>query len=321
MPRPGAQPRRPRARVGAAARGRRASATATTSTSSPTASVPDAYERTLPEVFPDFAPGSFTWDDDLRRLGVDDLQRLPVGRQLVQPRRAASSTPTIVLLPGQPRRRGAAAGRDRVHLEAAGHQLPEPARGARHHPGAARAWPGSPAPPSLFKAEAIVGPQRPGALPRPGRAPRQGQRPRLPQQPDGADLVDAGQRRRAAGGARPAVPAAGAVRRRAWITYAALPRRHRLGHRRRRRRGGRARRLRAPAVPVRLVRRRVPRLARPAGWSSRRTRPPATAGSAARAAVAGRPGGGARPVRQRRRQAWTGCSWPTPWSSAGAASR
>ncbi|MBM6404703.1 alpha-amylase family protein [Phycicoccus sp. CSK15P-2] len=28
--------------------------------------LPDAYERTLPEVFPDFAPGSFTWDDDLR---------------------------------------------------------------------------------------------------------------------------------------------------------------------------------------------------------------------------------------------------------------
>ncbi len=26
---------------------------------------PDAYERTLPEVFPTFAPGSFTWDDDL----------------------------------------------------------------------------------------------------------------------------------------------------------------------------------------------------------------------------------------------------------------
>jgi len=26
---------------------------------------PDAYERTLPEVFPDFAPGNFTWDDEL----------------------------------------------------------------------------------------------------------------------------------------------------------------------------------------------------------------------------------------------------------------
>ena len=31
----------------------------------PDRAVPDAYERTLPEVFPDFAPGSFTWDDDV----------------------------------------------------------------------------------------------------------------------------------------------------------------------------------------------------------------------------------------------------------------
>ncbi len=28
-------------------------------------STPDAYEASLPEVFPDFAPGNFTWDDDL----------------------------------------------------------------------------------------------------------------------------------------------------------------------------------------------------------------------------------------------------------------
>lgn len=27
--------------------------------------LPDAYERTLPEVFPDFAPGNFTWDDEV----------------------------------------------------------------------------------------------------------------------------------------------------------------------------------------------------------------------------------------------------------------
>ncbi|WP_353651275.1 alpha-amylase family protein [Nakamurella sp. A5-74] len=26
---------------------------------------PDAYERTLPEIFPEFAPGSFTWDDEM----------------------------------------------------------------------------------------------------------------------------------------------------------------------------------------------------------------------------------------------------------------
>jgi amylosucrase len=28
--------------------------------------LPDAYERTLPEVFPDFAPGNFSWDDELQ---------------------------------------------------------------------------------------------------------------------------------------------------------------------------------------------------------------------------------------------------------------
>ena len=31
----------------------------------PDREMPDAYERTLPEVFPDFAPGSFTYDDEL----------------------------------------------------------------------------------------------------------------------------------------------------------------------------------------------------------------------------------------------------------------
>ncbi len=31
----------------------------------PDRETPDAYERTLPEVFPDFAPGTFTWDDGL----------------------------------------------------------------------------------------------------------------------------------------------------------------------------------------------------------------------------------------------------------------
>ncbi|WP_141778224.1 alpha-amylase family protein [Phycicoccus sp. SLBN-51] len=32
----------------------------------PDRELPDAYERTLPEVFPDFAPGNFTWDDELQ---------------------------------------------------------------------------------------------------------------------------------------------------------------------------------------------------------------------------------------------------------------
>jgi len=29
--------------------------------------LPDAYERTLPEVFPDFAPGNFSWDEELQQ--------------------------------------------------------------------------------------------------------------------------------------------------------------------------------------------------------------------------------------------------------------
>lgn len=31
----------------------------------PDRTIPDQYEQSLPEVFPDFAPGNFTWDDDL----------------------------------------------------------------------------------------------------------------------------------------------------------------------------------------------------------------------------------------------------------------
>ena len=46
---------------------------------------PDAYERTLPEVFPDMAPGSFTYLAEHRRVGVDDVPRVPVGPQLGQP--------------------------------------------------------------------------------------------------------------------------------------------------------------------------------------------------------------------------------------------
>lgn len=32
----------------------------------PDRTMPDAYEATLPEVFPDFAPGNFTWDDEMQ---------------------------------------------------------------------------------------------------------------------------------------------------------------------------------------------------------------------------------------------------------------
>ena len=73
-----------------------------------------------------------------RQVGLDQLQHLPVGPELVQPPRLHRDGRRAPQ-PGQPRRRGAAAGRGRVHLEAARHQLPEPARGPR--PAARRCGP------------------------------------------------------------------------------------------------------------------------------------------------------------------------------------
>ena len=70
-------------------RGPRAPATRRSSPStarSPTARSPTPTRRTLPEVFPDTAPGSFTCVAGARPLGVDDVQRLPVGPRLRQPR-------------------------------------------------------------------------------------------------------------------------------------------------------------------------------------------------------------------------------------------
>ena len=195
---------------GPSGRGRATRATAPTSTCTTTAPRPDDYERTLPEVFPDFAPGNFTWDDELRRLGLDDVQRLPVGRQLVEPRRALRVRRDHPQ-PGQPRRRGAPARRDRVHLEADGHRLPEPARGARADPGAPHGH-ADRRPGDVVQGRGDRRPAGPAGLPRTGRAPRQGQRSRLPQQPDGADLVDAGQPRRRPRGV---LPAAARRRRRA----------------------------------------------------------------------------------------------------------
>ncbi len=159
--------------------------------------VPDAYEATLPEVFPDFAPGNFTWDDELDGLGLDHVPRLPVGPRLVEPRRGVRVRRDH-LPPRQPRRRGVPARRDRVPLEAARHHLPEPARGPRADPAAAHGGPDG-VPGGAVQGRGDRRPGRPAGLPRRRRARRPGLRPRLPQQPDGAAVVDAGDRRGPAG--------------------------------------------------------------------------------------------------------------------------
>ena len=183
--------------------------TATTSTSTPTASLPDAFEQTLPEVFPDFAPGNFTWDDDLEawvwttfnewqwdlnwanpdvlvefadiicwlaNLGVEVLRLDAIAFLWKRLGTACQNQPEVhaitqALRTRRPDRRAGAGVQGRGDRRAA----------------------------------------RPGAVPRHRPARRPGQRPRLPQQPDGAGLVDARHRQH---GPRPARARRAARRRR-----------------------------------------------------------------------------------------------------------
>ena len=100
--------------------------------------MPDAYERTLPEVFPDFAPGNFTWDDELQGWVWTTFNEFQWDVNWANPAVLREYAAIILELANRGRRR-AAARRHRLHVEAAGHRLPGRAGGARAHPGAAGA--------------------------------------------------------------------------------------------------------------------------------------------------------------------------------------
>ena len=191
-PRPRAQPRRPGARVGAGGARAAASATARTSTSSTTRELPDAYEQTLPEVFPDFAPGSFTWDDDLHGWVWTTFNAFQWDVNWSNPEVLLEYADIVLFLANT----GVEVLRldaHRLHVEAHRDHLPEPAGGPLDHPGVARGRPDRLSR-SRFQGGGDRRAERPRALPRAGRAPWEGQRPRLPQHADGAGLVDARQR-------------------------------------------------------------------------------------------------------------------------------
>ena len=125
---------------------------------------PDAYERSLPEVFPDFAPGNFTWDEELQGWVWTTFNAWQWDVNW--------SNPDVLCEfidgrpgPGQPGGGLPAPGRDRVHLEAVGHRLPEPARGPCDHPGAARRGPDRGPQPDL-QGRGDRGPVEAGGLPR-----------------------------------------------------------------------------------------------------------------------------------------------------------
>ena len=121
----------------------------------------DAYEATLPEVFPEIAPGSFTWSAELGAWVWTTFHTYQWDLDYANPDVLCEMVDVVLDLANvgadvRPPRR------HRVHLEAARHDVPEPAGGAPAGPAAARRRRASPRPAVVLQAEAIVGPDRPG---------------------------------------------------------------------------------------------------------------------------------------------------------------
>ena len=191
---------------------------------------PDAYERTLPEVFPDFAPGNFTWDPDLDAWVWTTFNSFQWDVDWTNPDVFAEYAGIVLWL--------ANAGVEVVRLDAIAFLWKRLGTNCQNQPEVHAIAQGLRAllriacPAVLLKAEAIVAPDDLVAVSGPGPPSRQGQRPRVPQHADGAGVVDAGHPRRPARGAR-AQGAAARPRHHGLDLLPALPRRHRVGHRRR----------------------------------------------------------------------------------------
>ncbi len=157
---------------------------------------PDAYERTLPEVFPDIAPGSFSWVPELGRWVWTTFNDYQWDLDYTNPEVFRAMAEVVLGLAAAGDRR-AAPRRGAVPVEAHGHGLPEPARGPPAAAGAARGRADRRAGRRLQGR----GDRRAGAarhLPRHGPPRGQGVRSRLQQRAHGAALEHA---RLRAGGA------------------------------------------------------------------------------------------------------------------------
>ena len=124
----------------------------------PDRTVPDAYERTLPDVFPAIAPGSFTWEPELERWVWTTFNPYQWDLDYTNPAVFRAMAEAMLGL--------ANAGVDVLRLDAVpflwkreGTDSPEPARGPPAAAGVPRAACGSPRPRVAFKAEAIVSPR------------------------------------------------------------------------------------------------------------------------------------------------------------------
>ena len=237
----------------------------------------DAYEQTLPEVFPDFAPGNFTWDDDLQAWVWTTFNEFQWDLNWANPSVLLEFAEIILGL--------ANLGVEVLRLDAIAFLWKRLGTNCQNQPEvhaitqALRAVTRIAAPAVAFKAEAIVGPrdlvQYLGTGSHAGRVSDLAYHNSLMVQ---VWSMLAARNTVLARQALGALPASAAHRHLDHLRP--LPRRHRLGDRRPGRLRRRRHRPRAPGVPVRLVLRRVPGHAGPTGWSSRPTRRRETAGSA-----------------------------------------
>ena len=166
-------------------------ATPTSTARSRTGREPDAYERTLPDVFPDTAPGLVHVVRASSGAGSGRRSTPTSGTSTTRTRTCSWRWPRRCSALAAGRRRRPAPGRRAVPVEAARHELPEPARGPR----AAAGLPGGAADRRArgrLQGRGDRRARRPRPLPGDGQARGQGVRPRLPQRADGAAVERAG---------------------------------------------------------------------------------------------------------------------------------
>ena len=224
--RPRAQPHRGRARVGARAAGLLPHVRGPRRSPTPTSA-------RCPRSSPTPRPGASRWSSDSRWVWTT-FNAYQWDLDYTNPDVFVAMA-SAMLGARRGRRRRPAPGRRAVPVEAAGHQLPEPARGPRAAAGLPRGDADRRARGGL-QGRGDRRPARPRPLPRDRPARGQGVRPRLPQRAHGAAVERAGVGPRGADDEHAAGDAAGPARRRL-ADLRALPRRHRLGdHARGRRR-------------------------------------------------------------------------------------
>ena len=95
----------------------------------PDRTMPDAYERNLREIFPEVRRGSFTYRPEVHRWVWTTFNSFQWDLNYANPAVFNRMAEELLFLANQGRG-GAAAGRGRLHLEADGHELREPARSA-----------------------------------------------------------------------------------------------------------------------------------------------------------------------------------------------